>query len=49
LSLSVFHQPEIVDQPSGTSIWWGYGLYPGELGEFVKKGMDQCSGAEILE
>lgn len=49
LSLSVFHQPEILDQPSGTSIWWGYGLHPNEIGEFVKKSMDQCSGAEILE
>jgi oleate hydratase len=49
LSLSVFHQPEIIDQPSGTNIWWGYGLYPDEIGEFVKKGMAQCSGAEILE
>ncbi len=49
LSLSVFHQPEIIGQPSGTNIWWGYGLYPDEIGEFVKKRMDQCSGAEILE
>ncbi len=49
LSLSIFHQPEIVGQPSGTSIWWGYGLYPDRSGEFVKKRMDQCTGAEILE
>ena len=28
LSLSIFHQPEIIGQPSGTSVWWGYGLYP---------------------
>jgi oleate hydratase len=49
LSLSVFHQPEIIDQPNGTSVWWGYGLYPERTGEFVKKRMDQCTGAEILE
>jgi oleate hydratase len=49
LSLSVFHQPEIVDQPSGTSVWWGYGLYPDRIGNFVRKRMDQCTGAEILE
>jgi oleate hydratase len=49
LSLSVFHQPEIVGQPAGTSVWWGYGLYPDRTGEFVKKGMAQCTGAEILE
>jgi oleate hydratase len=23
LSLSVFHQPEIIGQPSGASVWWG--------------------------
>jgi oleate hydratase len=49
LSLSVFHQPEIIGQPPGTSVWWGYGLYPERTGEFVKKRMDQCTGAEILE
>src|SRR5262249_5954033 len=37
------------EQPSGTSIWWGYGLYPDRSGDFVKKAMDQCTGAEILE
>ncbi len=49
LSLSVFHQPEIIEQPKGTSVWWGYGLYPGRNGDFVRKSMDQCTGAEILE
>jgi oleate hydratase len=48
ISLSVFHQPEIVEQPAGTSIWWGYGLYPDQIGTFVQKRMDQCTGAEIL-
>jgi oleate hydratase len=49
LSLSVFHQPEIIGQPPGTSVWWGYGLYPERNGDFIRKRMDQCSGAEILE
>jgi oleate hydratase len=49
LSLSVFHQPEITGQPPGTSVWWGYGLYPDRSGDFVRKRMDQCTGAEILE
>jgi oleate hydratase len=49
LSLSIFHQPEIIGQPPGTSVWWGYGLYPDRNGDFVRKRMDQCSGAEILE
>ena len=49
ISLSVFHQPEILGQPTGTSVWWGYGLYPDRTGDFVKKPMTACTGAEILE
>jgi oleate hydratase len=49
LSLSIFHQPEVLDQPAGTFVWWGYGLYPERLGNFVPKRMDACSGEEILK
>src|SRR6476469_10015605 len=49
LSLSVFHQPEIIGQPKGTTVWWGYGLYPERNGDFVRKPMTACTGAEILE
>jgi oleate hydratase len=49
LSLSIFHQPEVIGQPPGTHVWWGYGLFPERIGEFVRKRMDECSGAEILE
>ncbi len=49
LSLSIFEQPEVVGQPKGLTVWWGYGLYPERDGDFVKKRMDQCTGAEVLE
>jgi len=49
LSLSIFHQPEVIGQPEGTKVWWGYGLYPDRTGDFVPKRMDECTGAEILE
>jgi len=49
LSLSIFHQPEIIGQPPGTYVWWGYGLFPERNGDFVQKRMDACTGAEILE
>jgi oleate hydratase len=49
VSLSIFHQPEVLDQLQDTYVWWGYGLYPERNGDFVKKRMDQCTGAEILE
>ena len=40
---------EIIGQPNGTKVWWGYGLYPERTGDFVQKRMDECTGAEILE
>jgi oleate hydratase len=49
VSLSVFHQPEIVGQPDGTYVWWGYGLFPERNGDFVRKHMDVCTGEEILK
>jgi len=49
LSLTIFHQPEIIGQPPGTNVWWGYGLYPERNGDFVPKPMKACTGAEILE
>ncbi len=49
LTLTIFYQPEVIGQPSGTSLWWGYGLYPERTGDFVKKRMSSCTGAEILE
>jgi oleate hydratase len=49
LSLTIFHQPEVIGQPAGTQVWWGYGLYPERVGDFVRKPMDACTGAEILE
>jgi oleate hydratase len=49
LSLSIFQQPEILTQPPGTMVWWGYLLYPGRMGNFIKKPGGTCTGAEILE
>ncbi len=49
LTLAIFHQPEVIGQPPGTNLWWGYGLYPERNGDFVPKRMDACTGAEILE
>jgi oleate hydratase len=49
LSLTIFLQPEVIGQPPGTYVWWGYGLYPERNGDFVPKRMDECTGAEILQ
>jgi len=37
------------NQPDDVKIFWGYGLYPDREGNFIKKRMSECTGAEILE
>jgi oleate hydratase len=49
LTLSIFHQPFFPNQPPETAVWWGYGLYQDQPGNYVKKIMTECSGREILE
>lgn len=49
LSLSILHQPDVIGQPSDTNICWGYGLYPHRTGDYVRKRMYECTGAEILQ
>jgi len=49
LSLTIFHQPQVIGQPPGTYLCWGYGLYPERNGDFVPKRMHACTGAEILK
>ncbi len=49
VTLTIFHQPEVMAQPPDTRLWWGYLMYPGRTGDFVKKPADACTGAEILE
>ncbi len=49
VSLTIFHNPEIIGQPDGTTVWWGFGLYPDRTGDYVPKRMTECTGAEILE
>ena len=48
ITVSIFHQPEFVSQSAGVSVWWGFGLFPDRVGNFVGKPMSECSGAEIL-
>ena len=49
ITISIFHQPFFPGQPEGVSVWWGYGLFHDRPGDYVKKPMSECSGAEILE
>jgi oleate hydratase len=48
MSIVVPHQPYFLNQAEGTQVFWGYGLFPNHIGDFVKKPMSSCSGGEIM-
>jgi oleate hydratase len=47
-SIVIPHQPHFIGQPEGVSVLWGYGLSVDKLGDYVKKPMSACTGAEIM-
>jgi oleate hydratase len=48
MSVVLAHQPHFVGQPEGVQVFWGYGLHPDRIGNFVAKPMAECTGEEIL-
>ena len=48
MSIVVAAQPHFKGQPLDTTIFWGYGLYTDQIGDYVKKPMRECTGKEIL-
>ena len=48
MSIVVAAQPHFKNQPMDTTIFWGYGLYTAEIGNYIKKPMRECTGEEIL-
>jgi len=49
LSIVLAHQPHFANQPADVQVFWGYGLFPDRIGNFVPKAMADCSGAELLQ
>ncbi len=49
MSIVVAHQPHFITQPDDCQVFWGYGLYPDKVGDFVKKPMQECTGQELLQ
>ena len=49
MSIVLAHQPHFANQPAGVQVFWGYGLFPDRVGNFVAKPMGDCTGAEILQ
>ena len=49
MSIVLAHQPHFANQPADVQVFWGYGLFPDRIGNFVAKAMDDCTGAEVLQ
>jgi len=48
MSIVLAHQPHFISQPENIFVFWGYGLFPDRIGNFVNKPMSDCTGEEIL-
>jgi oleate hydratase len=48
MSVVLARQPHFIDQPGDVQVFWGYGLFVDQLGDFVKKPMAECTGEELL-
>jgi oleate hydratase len=48
MSVVLAYQPHFRNQPENVKVFWGYGLFPDQEGNFIKKKMSDCTGEEIL-
>ena len=48
MSVVLPYQPHFVGQPDDVNVFWGYGLFVDQEGNYVKKRMSDCSGEELL-
>jgi oleate hydratase len=48
LTIDMYQFPQFLNEPAGTYFVWGYGLYPDNIGNFIKKPMTACNGNEIM-
>lgn len=44
MSIALAHLPNFRNQPEQVKVFWGYGLYPDNIGDYVKKKMADCTG-----
>ncbi|RAJ28161.1 oleate hydratase [Pedobacter cryoconitis] len=48
MSIVLAYQPHFINQPEGVTVFWGYGLFPDQEGDYVKKKMSDCTGEELM-
>ncbi|WP_342424109.1 oleate hydratase [Paenibacillus sp. FSL E2-0178] len=49
MSVVLAFQPHFRNQPEHVKVFWGYGLYPDKVGDYVHKKMCDCTGEEIMQ
>ena len=48
LTVNFFNNPRSMNQSKDSYVWWGYGLFPDRLGNYVPKKMADCTSEELL-
>ena len=48
MSIVLARQPHFIDQPDEVKVFWGYGLFIDEQGNYVRKKMTECTGEDLL-
>ncbi|CAL6074122.1 Myosin-cross-reactive_antigen [Hexamita inflata] len=48
MSIVIPYQPHFGGQDKDTQVFWGYGLSPNKIGNYVHKSMFDCTGEEIF-
>lgn len=48
MSFVIAYQPHFEEQDKDTFIFWGYGLFPNKVGNYIPKRMMDCTGEEIF-
>ncbi|MGH4139230.1 oleate hydratase [Clostridium sp.] len=48
MSWTCSKQPHFINQPDDVLVMWAYGLFPDNVGDFIKKKMCDCTGEELV-
>ncbi|MBZ9686868.1 oleate hydratase [Clostridium estertheticum] len=48
MSWTCSKQPHFINQPDDVLVLWAYGLFPDNVGDYIKKKMCDCTGEELV-
>lgn len=48
MSWTCSKQPHFINQPDNVLVLWAYGLFPDNIGNYIKKKMSDCTGEELV-